>query len=398
MEEFHHEIGLALKYLFWQQIIVLAPLCAIAALVLPGPLRFVGVALAVYALVINLVMLLQFGLQSAKIFRPVAISTVAAPALFLGFVLLWHFRWYSEYREVTILNAAAWLIVLVLLLAWTKPWSGPRSAIGVKRLAKACVKSGWPIVLANTGVLLIVSADRLAVSWAATIRNFAQYSMGASAMAVPITIIQACSKVFFSHLAGVTPDGRKRIYAICSRTLLIAWAVLLPYYFALDLFVRHFLPIYAPSLAYARILLLGIPFLASIQILQMSYAYLNGMQKHFLGRTAAVLAVTLGVTSFAAFHADSLRTVAAVQVAVLGAWWLLNEWTLRNLTGETAGSWLEFLCIYGLASASYWTATHWAGRDVAVAVLLYFSLLGVILALLCRGDVRLLREATWKAS
>jgi len=398
MDEFHHEIGPALKYLFWQQVIVLAPLGAIAVLVLPGQLRFVGVALAVYALVINLVMLLQFGLQSAKIFRPVAISTVAPPALFLGFVLLWHYGWHSDYREVTSFNAAAWLIVLVLLLSWTKPWRGPRSAIGVKRLAKDCVNSGWPIVLANTGVLLIVSADRLAVSWAATIRIFAQYSLAASAMAVPITIIQACSRVFFSHLAGVTPDGRKRIYAICSRTLLLVWAVLLPYYFALALFVRHFLPIYAPSLAYARILLLGIPFLASIQILQMSYAYLNGMQKHFLGRTAVVLVVTLGMTSLAAFHAGSLRIVAVVQVAALGAWWFLNEWTLRNLTGEMLGSWLKFLGIYALASACYWTATHWTGRDVALAILLYYSLLGIVLALFCRGDLRLLQEAAWKAS
>lgn len=397
-EEFHQEVSVALEYLFLQQVIVLLPLCAIAVLVLPGSLRFVGVAIAVYVLVINLVMLLQFGLQSAKAFRPVAISSVAAPALFLGFVLLWHFQWQSDYREVTSFNAAAWFVVLVLLLVWTKPWRGPSSAVRAMSLAKSCVKSGWPIVLANTGVLLIVSADRLAISWAATIQSFAQYSLAASAMAVPITVIQACSKVFFSHLAGVTPYGRKRIYALCSRTLLMAWAVMLPYYFALDFFVRHFLPRYTPSLAYARILLLGIPFLASIQILQMSYAYLNGMQKHFLWRTAAILALTLGGTSFAAFHTNSLRIVAAVQVSVLAAWWLLNEWTLRSLTGEIVGSWLKFLGIYSLASASYWTATHWAGRDVTAAILVYYVLLVVVLALLCRDDLRLLRHAAWKTS
>jgi hypothetical protein len=106
--------------------------------------------------------------------------------------------------------------------------------------------------------------------------------------------IQACSKVFFSHLAGVTPEGRKRIYGISTRTLLIAWAVLLPYYFALDVFVRHFLPRYVPSLQYARILLLGMPFLAAIQILQMSYACLNGIQHQFLAKTAGALVASLG--------------------------------------------------------------------------------------------------------
>ena len=80
-------------------------------------------------------------------------------------------------------------------------------------------------------------------------------------------------RVFFHDLAGVTQHGRVRIYGISSRTLLLAWVILLPYYFALDVFVRRFLPRYIPSLAYARILLLGIPFLAAIQILQMSYAH-----------------------------------------------------------------------------------------------------------------------------
>ena len=389
IEEFHHEIGPAVKYLFWQHVIVLAPLCAVVALVLMGPLRFVGIAVAVYALVFNLVTVLQFGLQSAKIFRPVAISSVAAPALFLGFVLLWRSKWQSDYRDVTSFYAAGWLIVLVFLLAWTKAWNGPRREIAVKRLAWDCVQSGWPIVMANTGVMLIVYADRLAVSWAATIQNFAQYSLAASAMAVPITAIQACSKVFFSHLAGVTPEERKRIYGISSRTLLIAWAILLPYYFALDVFIRHFLPGYVQSVQYARILLLGIPFLAAIQILQMSYAYLNGMQRHFLGRTAVVLAVSLAVASYAAFHAGSLRIVAGVQVAILGAWWLFNEWALRDWTGQRAGGWAKFAGVYLLAGAGYWLTSGSAIR-VAAAVGLYYLAVALIVGLGGREELKLL--------
>jgi O-antigen/teichoic acid export membrane protein len=262
VDEFHREIGPALKYLFWQHVIVIAPLCAIALLALRGPLQFIVIAVVIYALVFNLVTVLQFGLQSEKIFRPVAISAVAAPALFLAFLLLWRSKWQSDYREVTIFYGVGWLIVLFFLMAWTKPWGGARGRAPVRGLARDCVLSGWSILMANTGVMLIMNADRLAVSWAATIQGFAQYSLAASAMAVPITAIQACSKVFFSHLAGVTSEGRRRIYGIISRTLLMAWAILLPYYFALNLFLRHFLPKYEPSLAYARILLLGIPFLA----------------------------------------------------------------------------------------------------------------------------------------
>jgi O-antigen/teichoic acid export membrane protein len=389
IDELHHEIRPAVKYLFWQHVIVLAPLCAIAALVLPGRMRFVGIAVAVSAPLCNMTAMLQFGLQGAKIFRPVAISTVAAPALFLGFVLLWASRWPLQSREVIGLFLLALCVPLAFLLAWTKPWSGPPRKIAVKKLATDCLQSGWPIVMTNTGVNLIQYADRLAVSWAATIQSFAQYSLAASAMAVPITAIQACSKVFFSHLAGVTPDGRIRIYGVSSRTLLVAWAILLPYYFALNVFVRQFLPKYIPSLGYARALLLGIPFLAAIQILQMSYAFLNGMQKHFLARTVAVLAVSLGLTSLAAFHADSLAIVARVQVAILSAWWIFNEWTLRNLIAQTWRDWTRFAGVYALAGASYWVATS-PGLNMGAAVGLYYLSAAIIVSLCCRAELKLI--------
>lgn len=388
-EEFRHEVGPAVKYLVWQHVLVLLPLCVTAALMLRGPLRFVAIAVAIYAPVFNLATLIQFGLQSAKIFRPVAISTVAAPALFLGFVLLWQFHWQSDSREVASLYIGGWLMVLVYLLARTKLWAQRGRRSGQTKFALDCVRSGWPIVLANTGFALIMFADRLAASWAATIQNFAQYSLAASAMAVPITAIQASSKVFFSHLAGATPKERKRIYGISSRTLLIAWAILLPYYFALEVFIRHFLPRYVASLQYARMLLLGIPFLAAIQILQMSYAYLNGMQRHFLVRTVAVLGVSIGAASFAAFHAGSLQVVAGVQVAILGAWWLFNEWTLRGLTGQTAGDWLKFAGVYVLAAGSYWVASEtWLRLMTSVG--LYYLSAAIILSVGCLDEWKLI--------
>ncbi len=388
MDEFHQEIASALTYLFFQQAIVLLPMCAIAAWILPGPLKFISIAVATYALILNLATVLQYGLQSAKIFRPVAISTVAAPALFLGFILLWRSRWKSDYREVISLYEVGWLIVLAFLLAWTKLWSGPRQAVNIKSLAKECVKSGWPIVIATGGTMLISFADRLAVSWSTSIQNFAQYSLAASAMAVPITAIQTCSKVCFSHLAGVTRDGRKRIYGIGSRFLLIAWAVLLPYYFALELFIRRFLPQYAPSLQYARILLLGIPFLAAVQILQMSYAYLNGWQQHYLARTAVVLTISLAATSFAVICTGSLGVVAAAQVGLLSGWWLFNEWTLRELTGQKDRDWMKFAGVYLFAASSYWFTTRGAW-PIPLSVLVYYVCLALALTTICGEEMRL---------
>jgi hypothetical protein len=97
----------------------------------------------------------------------------------------------------------------------------------------------------------------------------------------------------------------------------------------------------------------------------------------------------LGITSFAAFHAGSLRIVAGVQVAILGAWWLFNEWTLRNLTGETVAGWMKFLGIYGLASGGYWVATTWNEREAGLSVLAYYVGIGVVLSVMCQRELRI---------
>jgi|SRR5581483_1507236 len=385
LTDIQDEILPALKYLFWQHTIVLGPLCIASAFLVSGPSRFVAIALGIYALIFNLVTVLQFALQGAKAFRPVAISTVIAPAIFLCTVMLWHLEWVSGYREITALYVCGWLIALLFLLYWVEPGSGSRIVPGAITLGKGCIQAGWAIVAANTAVMMIVFADRLAVSWAASIHDFAQYSMAASAMAVPITVIQACSKVFFSHLAGMMPSDRQRMYGISSRMLLVAWAILLPYYFALDLFIHHFLPKYVPSLAYARILLLAIPFLAAIQILQMSYVYLNGMQKKFLVQTVVVLATTLGTVSLVAFGTRSMQMVAGIQVGILGSWWVFNEWTLRPLTGRAFAHSSMWLFVYGVTALIYWTAT---GLKVG-AVIALSGYGGLMVTLL------LLRRDTW---
>ncbi len=63
---FNHDIQPALKYLFWQHMIVLAPLCVIALLL--GPLRFVAIAVAIYAVILNQVTPLQLAWRARRFF------------------------------------------------------------------------------------------------------------------------------------------------------------------------------------------------------------------------------------------------------------------------------------------------------------------------------------------
>jgi hypothetical protein len=70
----------------------------------------------------------------------------------------------------------------------------------------ALIAAGWPVVLANMGFGLVQSADRLVVSSALPIEQFAQYGLAASTMFVPMTAIAVVSRVSFTHVG----DGRAR--------------------------------------------------------------------------------------------------------------------------------------------------------------------------------------------
>jgi len=388
LDQFRHEISASMKFLFWLQVVLIVPLCAVLFFVLPANIRFTGLAVIGFAPIYNLAFLLQCGLQGARIFRPVAFATAAPYGLLLGFVVLREISKAANYRELVLFYFLSWLVVLSVLLFYAKPWQGG-SRSDARKVGRAFILLGFPILLANSGVVLVLCVDRLAISWTMSIQNFAQYSLAASTMAVPVAAIQAVYRVFFSHVASLDSVERKSIYRSGSRFLLVSWSLSLPYYFVLDGFVRHFLPQYVASLAIARTLLLGILFVGSVQVLHMSFSYLHGRQGLFLMGTLLMVAVGFGITLFSVMGLRSLYAVATAQVVTLGLWWLLNEWTLRELTGQTISDWSKFLGTFGGASLCYWLASRY-GHGALFSILLYYICIAVVLGATCREELRLL--------
>src|SRR6266849_9740843 len=74
---FHPEVRPSLKFLFWQLLTLLCPAGAIMWWALHADSRFIGLAVLAYALLFNLNALLQYSLQGARQFKPVAFATAA---------------------------------------------------------------------------------------------------------------------------------------------------------------------------------------------------------------------------------------------------------------------------------------------------------------------------------
>ena len=111
------------------------------------------------------------------------------------------------------------------------------------------------------------------------------------------------------------------MYGQAARLIVVVWCILLPYYFAVDVFVHRFLPRYIESLPVARTLLLGVLFIGAIQILQSSLFNLYGKQKHFLLYSMIAMGFSLASAGMAVFVLHSLLLVAGVQV--VSRWFVL---------------------------------------------------------------------------
>ncbi|SRR5216684_906840 len=389
LDAIHHEVGPSWKYLVLQHLAVILPVCTILGVVprIPTHIRILWMGVLLFGLIMNSAALLQFSLQAARVFRPVAIAAAVPPGAFVVLAFCWSLKRTPTANELMALYGFAWLVVLIYLWARVRPRHGI-SSNSAWTLGKTLTAVGWPVLLANTGYALVQSADRLVVSSALPITEFAQYSLAASAMFVPITAIAAVYRVFFSHVAAVGHEGRAKVYAHASKFLLLAWSLLLPYFFVLEAFVRRFLPKYLAALPVAGILLLGVIFLAGIQVLHMSFAYLYGRQREFLFLTLGAIAVSVSVALVTAIWLRSLIAVALGQVAALTVWWLLNEWNLRQTSGQRWKDWLKILSVVGWSVVSFGLVL-WFTPYLGWRFPIYYALVGAILWVSCREQFRL---------
>lgn len=388
LEAIHHEVAPCWKYLVLQHLAVIVPLLAILGFAtrLPAHIRVVCGAVLIFGLIMNSATLLQYSLQAGREFRPVAIAAAVPPGLFVALAFLRSLKGTPTANELMVMYGCAWAAVVVYLWARVRPGGGSSSE-SHWNLGKTLTAVGWPVVLANTGLGLVQSADRLVVSSSLPITQFAQYSLAASAMFVPMTAIAAISRVFFSHAAAAEHGDRARVYRHMSRFLLISWSLLLPYFFVLEAFVKRFLPKYVAALPVAGILVLSVIFLAAIQILHMNYFYLYGKQRQFLYWTLGALALSLSAALLIARWLHSLPAVAIGQAGALFAWWLVNEWKLRRVTRYGGKDWLRVSAVGGWSAASYGFAL-WSTGNLGSRFLAYYGLVAVVLWIVFGDELR----------
>ena len=98
-------------------------------------------------------------------------------------------------------------------------------------------------------------------------------------------------------------------------------------------------------------------------------------------RTAAVLAVLM------ALWLHSLVAVAIGQVWALALWWLANEWSLRETTGQRWKDRLQALVGFAWSAISYGLAIEYE-KNIGLRIVLYYLLVAGCLVLTCSPAIK----------
>jgi O-antigen/teichoic acid export membrane protein len=333
------ELFPSLAFLLLQHVLFLVPATAVLTVLYRDQPSWLLLAacMAAYALISNIAILGQFALQAEKSFGWLSALTVINPAILLGFVLAAR-NW--KHLTLQMLFAAylgSWLVVA--LAHWVALLTKyPRNVRGVRqiwRVGKHNVAVGWSVLLALLLTNIVLSLDRLVVSFSFGIRDFAIYSFAATALAVVNTIILSVSRVVFPYLSDAgRAQMRIRAYSQGEAALMALWAVGLSSYFPMRALITRLLPAYLPSLPILRLLMLATGMTATIYILHANYfrsAYLQG--KLMLGVTIGLLASGLFIAI--ARSSNELLRISWAMIAGIAVWWLADEWLLRSLLGRS---------------------------------------------------------------
>src|SRR5258708_32064135 len=122
--------------------------------------------------------------------------------------------------------------------------------------------------------------------------------------------------------------------------------------------------------------------------MQLSFAYPYGSQGQFLVLHLGALAGSVSVALVTAIWLRSLVAVAFGQVVALAMWWLINEWKLREVTGQGWKDWLRMITVFGWSLASYEIAMRWTNQPVW-QISIYYLLVVFVLFFACRDEFQI---------
>ena len=358
--EVGNEIKMAFRFLLLEQIIITAPLALLFYFLFNPLFKWIALTILVYAFIFNLTAFFRFTAQAVKKFKLLAAVNVSKGAAFLLLILIIFALGYLGYYYVIFAILTASLIALFILTFFFRSQllqSEKSSLSSLWDYGRENINIGIFVLLGNFVVVLFLTIDRLMVSSFLPIKQFAIYAFAVAMSMIVYTLIQAISQVFFPYLSGSAIQLRNRAYQLAKPALILSWAAILAIYFPLTRLIEFYLPHYIASLPVLQVLLCTVGFGSLIQILHVNYfkAYRKQRQYFLFGITTLILAVILNLLAIKFW--GTLNSVAIATLISFGIWYMLNELSLKPVSGENNREVWKGLVIICSYLSAFWLAS-----------------------------------------
>ena len=353
LDQIGKEIGLALRFLLFQQLIVILPLCLIFhfLLTLGQPFEWIALMVLAYAFILNMRAFFQFTAQAVRKFKGLTAVNVGTTLTFLIIVICLFAFSYLDYTYIVYGFLVAGVLGLAALVLWFRKYlqGSNHSFLYLLSYGKETLGIGIFVYFGDIATALLLTVDRLTVDSFFPIEQFAIYAFALTVAIVAYTSVAAVSQVFFPYLSGAALELRTRAYQLGKPAIILSWAASLAIYFPVARLIEFYLPHYVTSLPIMQILFCTVGFISLIQILHASYykAYRKQRRYFVCGITALALAVILNLLAIKVW--GTLESVAIATLVSFGVWYIINELSLKSVVEESnreLGKGVMVICSY----------------------------------------------------
>jgi len=139
--------------------------------------------------------------------------------------------------------------------------------------------------------------------------------------------------------------------------LILCWAVSIDAYFPLAALIQFYLPHYTGSLPIVKIVLGTMGLSSLILILHVNYYRLYRKQRQYFGIGITALALAVLLVLIAIKVMGTLESVAMAILISSFVWYIINELSLKAVTGESNVTIWKSLIIMGCYFACFWIAS-----------------------------------------
>ena len=351
--EIGDEIKTAIKFLLFEQVIVLSLLALIFCFIL-NQLNFIWIALTIllYAFISNLAAFLIFSTQAIKKFKLLTLVNITSGLSFLFFIIVFFLLQQTSFYYVILSNLISLGMVICILTIFFRRYLFHRKKSSMQSSWKFGIQKiriGVFVLCGNLVVVFFSTFDQFIVSSFFPIQQFAIYAFALTGTSIIYTLIGAISQVLFPYLSSAIPKMKIRIYTITKSAIILIWAVFLIVYFPLLKVIQYFLSQYISSVPIIQIMLCTIGFGGVIQIIHTNYykAYRKQRQYFIFGIFALIFAILLAVTVAKIW--GSLENIAIATLIGFGVWYVINELNLKSVleqSNKEIGKTLLIICSY----------------------------------------------------